>query len=318
VNEELKVHWGVIKNYMMQVLKSQGVEQILAEEIAIFPGMEELFSVLKIMEYFEKGRYDVIILDCAPTGSTVRFLSFPEIFDWYMKKFFPLQRKLVRIFKPLAERVTKLPMPGDDVYASVEDLFHRVGRMKEILTDNKVTTVRLVFNPEKMVIQETQRAYTYLHLFGISVDAVIANKVYPPDITDPYFKKWMPLQEKYMEYARRSFSPLPILKSRLFQEELIGLAKLSKLAEEVFGKTDPSGILISENPISIVQAGRGYVMSIKAPGFQRDEIDMWVNGDEMIIKFKDFKRNIVLPRSLAMLDVKKAQMAGDTFKVTFG
>jgi arsenite-transporting ATPase len=176
VHEELKKNWGRIQTYIKKFLKSRGFEDLMAEEFAVFPGMEELFSLLKLREYAENESYEVAIIDCAPTASTVRMLSVPDVIRWYMDRFFDIERRIVKTVRPIAERITKVPFPTDDVYDSVEELFHKVEGMKDILTDSKKASIRLVFNPEKMVIKESQRAYSYLNLFGFTVDAVIANR----------------------------------------------------------------------------------------------------------------------------------------------
>jgi len=170
VYDEIKHNWGTIQNYLSIFLRSQGIDSAVSEELAVFPGMEELFSLMDLREYSAAESYDVVIVDCAPTAGTLRLLSFPDVIQWYMERFFPIERKLVKTVKPLAQRLWSVPLPDDEVYASFEDLYRRIEGIKEILTDTSLCSVRLIINPEKMVIQEARRAFTYLHLFGFGVD----------------------------------------------------------------------------------------------------------------------------------------------------
>ncbi|MFC1890629.1 ArsA family ATPase, partial [Thermodesulfobacteriota bacterium] len=196
---ELKHHWGVIQSYITKFLKSQGIEGIMAEEFAIVPGMEELFSLLKLKEYADSGAYEVAIVDCAPTASTLRMLGMPDAVRWYMDKFFHIERRIVKAVKPVAERLTKIPMPTDEIYFSAESLFRRVDAMKDLLTDAGKATVRLVCTPERMVIQESRRAFTTLSLFGLPVDAIITNRVLPEGLDAQYFKKWKTAQRRHIK-----------------------------------------------------------------------------------------------------------------------
>lgn len=317
VYRELKENWGVIQAFITKFLKKQGFEQLIAEEFAIFPGMEELFSLLKLRDYYETGAYEVAIVDCAPTASTVRMLSFPDVVRWYMAKIFNIERKIVKVVRPMAERLTGMPLPTDDVYASVEDLFRRVEGMKEILTDAKNSSVRLVFNPEKMVIQESQRAFSYLNLFGFSVDLALANRVLPQEAQSPYFSQWIETQQKYLLEAQERFQPLPILQGRLFDREMVGLKLLSTVADDVFGEKDPTVIFYPGRPMEITSTEKGYAMSLKFPGIEKKKIDVFVKGEELIVKVGDFKQNIILPITLLSTTLKDASFREDKLVIFF-
>ncbi|HID26753.1 MAG TPA: ArsA family ATPase, partial [Methanosarcinales archaeon] len=180
---EIKENWGIIQEYITLFLSSRGINDVVAEELSVFPGMEELFSLIKIKRYNNSKEFDVVIVDCAPTGATLRLLSFPDIIKWYMKHLFNIERKTMKVIRPMANRILKVPLPTDEVYESIEDIYKNVEAFSNILSDTTKTTVRLVMNPEKMVIKETHRAFTYLCLYGISVDSIIVNKVLPEDIT---------------------------------------------------------------------------------------------------------------------------------------
>ncbi len=317
VNEELKTNWGKIQQFITKFLKSRGFEDLMAEEFAVFPGMEELFSLLKLRSYAENEAYDVAIIDCAPTASTVRMLSMPDAIRWYMDRFFDIERRIVRTVRPIAERIAKIPLPTEEVYDSVEDLFYKVEGMKEILTDSKNASIRLVFNPEKMVIKESQRAYSYLNLFGFTVDSVIANRIYPDEIGDHYFDRWRAVQTKYLQEAKDIFDPLPMFTGKLFDREMVGLKLLHELANDIFGETDPSQVFHKEPPIKMKQVNGRYLMSIHLPGTDKKDLNIWSAGDELIIEVGNYRRNILLPRSLAQKEVVEAKFKGDDLNIIF-
>jgi arsenite-transporting ATPase len=317
VNEELKKNWGRIQKYITKFLKSRGFEDLMAEEFAVFPGMEELFSLLKLKDYVEKEAYDVAIIDCAPTANTVRMLSVPDVIRWYMDRFFDIERRIVKTVRPIAERITKVPLPTDDVYDSIEELFYKLEGMKDILADPKKSSIRLVFNPEKMVIKESQRAYSYLNLFGFTVDSVIANRIYPDEIDDPYFARWRTIQAKYLAEAKDIFDPLPMFIGKLFDREMVGLKLLHSLADNIFGDTDPATVFYTKPPISTRQKDASYIMSIHLPGTGKKDLNVWTSGDELIIEVSNYRRNILLPRSLAAAEIAEAKFEGDSLNIVF-
>jgi len=251
VNEELKKNWGPIKDFIQQFLKHRGFENVIADELAVFPGMEEVFSMLELKERYVENFFDVIIIDCAPTGETLRLLAGPDIAKWYMEKIFTIERTVFKAVRPLAQHFVDMPLPGEDVFDSMESLYKNLVGIKDVLTDREVSSIRIVLNPEKMVIRESQRAYTFLNLFGYMVDAVIVNRLLPREVKDPYYGEWKKIQKTYMKEIRSSFHPLPILSSRLWNKEIIGLALLSKMAEEIYGDDDPSQIYYKERPIEV-------------------------------------------------------------------
>ena len=318
VNIELKNNYYVIQKFISDYLRRQGFDPIVAEEFAVFPGMEELFSLLKVREYSASGEYDVIIIDCAPTASTVRMLSFPDAIRWYMTKFFHIERKILKTIRPIAERITKMPLPSDAVYFSVEDLYLKIQEMNDILTDGSVTTIRLVINPEKMVIKESQRAYTYLNLFGFKVDSVIANRILPKDLEDSYFKKWLKIQDKHLETAEECFNPLPILRGKLFDEEMVGQALLNRMAEDIFKDIDPTGVLCEDKSMEIIPSGGKYTLRIRCPALKKEQLGVWVKSDELIIRAGSYKRSFILPRTLALVPLTEANFVDGRLEIIFG
>lgn len=318
VNVELKQNYQVIQRFFTNYLRRQGFDKVVAEEFAIFPGMEELFSLLKVKEYYDKGSYDVVIIDCAPTGSTVRMLSFPDAIRWYMNKFFHIERKIMKTIRPIAERVMKVPLPNDEVYFSIEDLYLKIQEMNNILTNNTITSIRLIINPEKMVIKESQRAYTYLNLFGFCVDSVIANRILPKDLSNTYLEKWLSIQDKYLRIAEECFSPLPIYQAKMFDQEMVGIELLSQMAEDIFQGEDPVRILADGRPIEILPQGARHLLRIRFPSLKKEDFDLWLKGEELIVKAGPYKRNILLPGSLASLTIKEANYVHDCLEVIFG
>jgi len=302
VNEELKINWGRIQKYITKFLKSRGFEDLMAEEFAVLPGMEELFSLLKLKGYAEDEVYDVAIIDCAPTASTVRMLSMPDVIRWYMDKFFDIERRIIKTVRPIAERIANFPLPTDDVYDSVESLFHKVEGMKDVL----------------MVIKESQRAYSYLNLFGFTVDSVIANRIYPDEINDHYFDRWREIQKKYLAEAKNVFDPLPMFTGKLFDREMVGRKLLHALADDIFDETDPAEVFHTDPPIKMKQLDSKYLMSIHLPGIQKKDLNIWAAGDELIVEVGNYRRNILLPRSLAQREVVKAKFRGDDLNIVFG
>lgn len=318
VNEEFRQHWGAIRDYLSLVLRSQGLDDLVAEEMTVVPGIEELFSLLKVREFAASGLYDVIVLDCAPTGNTMRLLSLPEAVRWYMDRYFSVERRLIKTLRPLAEKIVRVPLPEDKVFAHIETLYEKVGEVRQILADPKQTTIRLVCNPEKMVIKESQRALTYLSLFGFSVDMVVMNKVFPEAAGTGYLSEWLGIQAGHLAEAAQSFDPLPMVQVPFQKREVVGVKALNELSRLIFGKKDPAAIMADSPPMEMAKEGGGYILKLRLPFAEKGELDCWVKGDELIVTIKNFRRNIYLPRSLAGLALQKAAFRDGWFQITFG
>lgn len=314
----IEENWGVVKDYMTSLFNWEGIKEVEAEELTIFPGMEELFSLLEVKKWNDKKNFEVLILDCAPTSSTLRLLSFPEIMEWYMAHLFNIERKAMKIVRPLAMRFTSLPLPQDEVFSSIKILYHNLERMKEILVDPNRTSIRLVLNPEKMVIAESRRAFTYFNLFGLAVDAVIVNRVIPKKVEDPFFERWKVLQKNHLKEVEESFAPLPILKASLFDQEVLGFDLLLKLGKEVYGNKNPVGIFHKGPFLEITKKDSSYFLIIYLPFSKKSDFDILKKEGHLVVKVGEFKRNIFLPLSLALREPKKAQFEGNKLKIEFG
>lgn len=317
-NRELASHWGVIQEWLTRFMAFQGVDEAVAEEMAILPGMDELFSLLKVRALAEEGTYDTLIVDCAPTGETVRMLGVPEVLNFYFKRIFPIQRTVLRSVRPVAKRVTNLPLPSDDVLSAVKLIYDQLGGMGPLLQDPRQSSIRIVLNPERMVINESQRLFTYLSLFGFPVDAVIANRVLPEEARSGYFDRWFSIQAGHLAEARRCFDPLPFLEARLFDREMVGTPLLEEFAQDVFADRDPTSIFYAEKPVEVKKEGRSYALYIRLPFASKERIQVWTRGEELVVSVDNQKRNILLPRTLASRRVLGAAFVEQRLRVAFG
>src|SRR5947209_3639095 len=249
IQKEIKRHWHEISSYVISVLRTTGISDVEAEELAILPGMEELSAMMYVNQFRREQRYDVIVLDCAPTAESMRFVSMPTTLEWYMKHIFPFQRGILKAVRPLANRVSPVELPTDSYFANIQDLYGKLYGIGELLEDPKVTSVLLVTNPERMVLRETQRAFVYFSLHGLAVDGVIVNRVLPDEVNDPYFQEWRASQTKVLEEIEAYFAPVPVKRVPLFTHEVLGRERLEELARSLYGeREDPSAVTRTEAP----------------------------------------------------------------------
>src|SRR5690348_14092427 len=259
IQKEIKRHWREISTYVVSVLRTTGISDVEAEELAILPGMEELSAMMYVNQFRREQRYDVIVLDCAPTAESMRFVSMPTTLEWYMKHVFPFQRGLLKAVRPVANRISPVELPTDSYFANIQDLFGRLEGISDLLEDSKVTSVRLVTNPEKMVLRETQRAFVYFSLHGLTVDGVIVNRVLPAEVTDQYFQEWHLSQGRVLEEIDRYFAPVPVRRVPLFTHEVLGRERLEELARSLYeGKGDPAAVTRTEAPYTFTKSTNGH------------------------------------------------------------
>lgn len=299
IQREIEENWGDIHSYLSTLLRTSGLDEILAEELAVLPGMEEVNLLLYINRYVRKETYDVIILDCAPTGESLRFISIPTTLEWYIKKIFKVERTIARYMRPVARRVYDVPIPGEEYFDTIERLFERLRGVDRILTDPGITSVRLVTNPEKIVLKETQRAFMYFCLFGMHIDAVIMNRVLPEAVRDDYFRDWRKNQKRYMETAEAYFSPVPILTVNLFREEILGPEDLALLGEEIYAGREPLDHFQEGAPLELTKEAGGYRIRIRIPFAAKGDIRLNRISDELVIRLGGYKKHVMLPRSVA-------------------
>lgn len=315
---EVEQGWGKVQHYLTALFTAKAIKDITTEELTVFPGMEDLLSLLRILKYYKENTFDVIIIDCAPTGETLALLSFPEMMRWWMDKLFPFKRKAVKVVRPVVEPMLGIPLPPDDVMGEIASIHQQLDEMRQILSDREITSIRIVVNPEKMVIKEAQRSFTYLNIYDFNVDAVVVNRVIPESVTDDYFQAWKEIQKKYKDMISDSFSPIPIFYAPLFESEVVGLEMLDRMGREVFRQEDPIEIKYNKRTQEVIKDGDEYIFSIYMPFTDKRELDLNQKGDELIIRTLNLKRNIILPRTLQGMDIVGARFEGDTLKIRLG
>ncbi|MBI5629126.1 MAG: ArsA family ATPase, partial [Candidatus Rokubacteria bacterium] len=317
VLEEIETHWGEIARYLTALFSSRGIEEVVAEEMAVFPGTEELCGLLQIRRHAEGRRFDCLIVDCAPTAETLRLLSFPDVAHWYMEKLFPWERRIMRTIRPAIQPLVEIPLPRDQVFAGVERLFHQVEEVKRLLTDPGRATVRLVLNPEKMVIKESQRALTYLNLYGYAADLVITNRIFPEDLGEASLAGWRRIQARHREAIAQAFSPLPIWEVPLFDREVIGLPMLARMAEALFAGRDPVKVFFTGRVQTLRRERDGYVLTLRVPFVRAKEVSLAKTGNELVISIANVRRDLFLPRTLASLTVERAEVEDGLLRIVF-
>jgi arsenite-transporting ATPase len=305
---QMEVHWGRVQEYLSAIFVWRGMNDLVAEETSVLPGMEELASLMQITALAESGQYDVIVVDCAPTGATLQLLAFPELARWYLDKIIPFEKALLKVAGPMIKRMIELPLPDEDLFQSVEELVLQLQGMSRLLSDPQVTSMRLVLNPEKMVVKEAQRALTYLSLYGYSTDLVVCNRMIPTSVTDGYFAHWKTIQAKYHDYVEESFTPLPILDVPWFDDEVVGAAMLRRMGEALYGDQDPTTVMYSGQTQEVRKVNGSYELRLSLPFVEKSDIKLTRSlQDELIVHIGNWKRNIALPRVLTGLPVQGAR-----------
>jgi arsenite-transporting ATPase len=309
--------WQEIQAWLLEVFQWAGVAAIEAEELAVIPGLDEIFALSDIKSYADSDEWDVVVVDCAPTAETLRLLSLPEILRWYMDRVFPTSRKFNKVVSPLLGRVAGLPVPGDEVFGSASRFYDRLDGVRELLTDTSLTSVRLVVNPERLVVAEARRTYTYLSLFGYRVDAVVANRLLPDAITDPWFQEWKLRHAEHLTAIEDGFAPLPILRAELASDELVGVDALRTFGQLLYAELDPAAVLHPGEPLQVVPKGTGYELSVELPFAEKDELELGRRDDELLIRVGGHRRALLLPDSLRRREVRAASLRDGKLRVTF-
>ncbi|MGC6589413.1 ArsA family ATPase [Paenibacillus sp. Dod16] len=315
---ETERNWGTVQGWITKLLDKAQLKDVTTEEMLVFPGMEELFSLLKIKEHAESGQYDVLVVDCAPTGETLRLLSYPNVLNWWLEKIFPTERKLIKIVRPVAKIVKDIDLPSDDVLDSIERLARGLEEMQRLVLDPEITSVRIVLNPEKMVLAEAKRSFTYLNLFGFNTDAIIVNRVLPDEAGKGFFAHWRDIQKKYEEEIVLNFQPLPILKAPMMQKEVIGLPILEELADIVYGEQVPSAMLYRGRTETIREDDGDMLLELTIPFVEKADLDLTQTGGELTVDAGAYKRKVILPRTLMGREVIGARYAKDRLIIRFG
>ncbi len=306
---DLKQNWQSVQKFYTKIFMGQGVSGVVADEMTILPGMEELFSLLRIKRYKASGLYDVLVLDTAPTGETLRLLSLPDTLAWGMKAVKSVTKYIIKpLSKPLSKMGDKIAfyVPPADAVDSVDQVFDELVDIREILTYNVKSTVRLVMNAEKMSIKETMRALTYLNLYGFKVDMILVNRLLDTKENSGYLEKWKTIQQKYLGEIIEGFAPLPVTQLRMYENEIVGLKSLELFAKDMYGDSDPSVMMYDEPPIKFVRIGNIYQVQLKLMFANPSDIDVWVTGDELFVHIGNQRKIITLPISLTGLEPGEA------------
>jgi arsenite/tail-anchored protein-transporting ATPase len=309
-------YWGRIQQYAASVLRWRGLDDVLAEEMTVLPGMDEVGSLLWIAEHHDSGNYDVIVVDAAPTGETLRLLSLPEAAKWWMEKIEPIGRRITKLTGPIIQRAVGMPMPGDEVFTAGEELFRRLEHMRELLVDPGRTSVRVVLTLEQVVIAEAQRSFTYFHLYDYPTDLVIANRVLPDEVGH-YFRGWYETQQRYAPMVERTFAPIPIRRAPYFDREVVGMPMLRQLADALYGEEDPASHFYRGRPYSVVRSNGEFVLSVELPFASKEKIALSRKADELVIDVGTWRRNLVLPRALLGAPTRGATFEDHVLKIRF-
>ncbi|MBZ0293533.1 MAG: TRC40/GET3/ArsA family transport-energizing ATPase [Anaerolineae bacterium] len=312
-------YWGRVQRYMVALFSRQGVQDIVAEEVTILPGLEEGAHLLWINKYVEDDEFDVLVVDAAPTAETLRLLSLPDVTRWWFERILTLTRGAAKILRPLGKMMNRGDsVPDEDAWQQVEDLFKTLDKVRDLLADPEMSSMRLVINPEKMVIKETQRTYTYLNLYGYATDAILCNRIIPDEVNDPYFAMAKDNQKKNLELVGEAFGELPLLKAPLFGQEMGGLDSLRKLGEALYGDRNPAEKMFDGQPHTIVSDENGvHTLIVPLPFARKDDLDIYRSRDELTLRVGPYRRNIVLPYALWDLEIADAKFDQSTLRIRF-
>lgn len=309
-------YWRTIQSYFASLFSWGGLDEVMAEEMTVLPGMDELGNLLWIGDHVDREEYDLIVVDAAPTGETVRLLSLPEASRWWIEKIAPIGRRVQKLGGPLLRRMVGVPLPSADVYDAAERLLERLKYVHDLLSDPERSSVRLVLNLEKVSIQEAQRSFTYFHLYGYPTDLIVANRVLPA-ASGAYFDAWREAQARYLPMVQEQFAPVPVRTIPYFDHEMVGIERLAELGRALFADSDPSAFLYRGRPYSVQREDGGYTLAVELPFTSREEISLSRSGDELILQVGSWRRNLVLPRLLLDAPTLGARMEDRVLKVRF-
>jgi len=317
IQYELEHRWKEIQAYLSDFLASQGMDEVTAKEMAVFPGMELMSALFYIEEFHKSKKYDLVVMDTAPTADTLRLLAFPDTASWYFDRLFHMLRNVIKVARATVGKLMSTPLPTEEFLTDVENLKERLAYVQDLLTDPEITSVRLVVNPERMVISETQRAYTYLCLYGYTVESIIINRVIPEELRDTYFKSKLEEQRRYLGQIEEVFSPLKTIKVRLMPREVLGMKALVRLGEELFGNGDPTEIYSMESPMKMYDEENASVLAIKLPFPMEQKLELYTRKDDLTVQLGAFKKSIILPHSMTNKKILGADMEGGWLKIRF-
>jgi arsenite-transporting ATPase len=308
--------WAEVQNYLLSVLDSAGVDPIEAAELTVLPGAEEVLALLEVRDQVRSGRWDLVVVDCAPTAETLRLLALPEALGWYMDRVFPIERRVVRSLRPILGRVAGVPMPRDKVFDAVERLHEELAEVRAVLTDVG-TTVRLVLTPESVVVAEARRTLTSLSLYGYRVDAVVANRVFPTGGADGWRSGWVQAQAAQLADVESSFAPLPVHRAPYLPVEPVGVESLVVLAQALYGDADPAAEPAADGPLAVERSGDELILTLALPFADREDMGLVRKGDELVVTVGSARRVLALPSALRRCTVAGAALRDGQLRVRF-
>jgi arsenite/tail-anchored protein-transporting ATPase len=314
---EMERNWGAVQAWLGDLLVDQGAQRVVAEELTVPPGLDELFSLLQIKRHHEDGEFEVLVVDCAPTGETLRLLSFPDVARWWLEKVFPHERQLVAAARPLARSLLDVSLPGEAVFADVSRLVRNLIAMNEILRDGSRVSVRLVMTPDRMVIGEAMRTFTYLNLYGYLTDAVVVNRVFPDAVDGTYFDAWRRRQQEQLALVDSAFAPVPVLRAPYFEHEVAGPESLDGLADALFAGLEAHDVLHDGLPLELGVDDEGATLRLALPFAQRGSISLKKIGLELVVGVDGQRRTIMLPPALSEYRPTAATFEDGTLQVSF-
>ena len=305
--------FGFIMEYLTKLLSVDGGD---LQDFGMIPGMEELFTLLKIAELHKKDKYDRIIVDCAPTGETLSLLKFPELLSWYMEKLFPIGKLGVRLLAPISKTAFKIELPNKTAMNDIERMYLKLSELQELLKDRETTSVRIVTMPEKIEVEETKRNYMYMNLYNFNVDGIYINRILPQNINNALFLQWIDLQKNYTTELKETFAALPIYESPWYDEELRGEAAIKRIIEDTLPDNVFESRVVTERE-TYVQNDKGYLLKVFLPNVQKEKLELYQAASAIAIKADNFKRNITLPNVLCRYFVTSAKLEDDILSVQF-
>jgi arsenite-transporting ATPase len=309
IQVEIKRHWHEISTWVTSLLRTTGLADIEAEEVAILPGMEELSAMMYVNQYAREGRYEAMVLDCAPTAESLRFISMPTTLEWYMKHIFPLQRSVLKAVRPIANRVAPVELPPDRYFANILDLAQQLEGVDQLLEDPEITSVRLVTTPERMVLRETQRAFVYFTLYGLTVDRIMVNRILPKEAEGGFFAEWYHSQRRILSEMEHYFDPLPVVRVPLLDGEVLGRDRIAELSKWLYDEgEDPAAVTIREHPYTFAKEDGQYLVRLKLPFAAKGEVGLFKKADELVVQVGTLRRHIGLPASMSRLVPTRARL----------
>lgn len=309
--------WGNIKGYIEKLMVLKTEKTIESEELLVFPGFDELMSLLRIKDIYDEGIYDVLIVDCAPTGETMSLLKFPDLFKWWMEKLFPIKRKGAKLVRPIVQATVKIPVPSDETFDDIEKLYQKIDQLHQLLQNKDIVSIRIVTTPEKIVVKEAKRSFSYLHLFDYNVDCVIINRIFSEASLSGYFEKWADIQKDSIQDISDSFKGIPIFKLELLNHELRKLNVLKEIGNRLYQNESPENILFKEKIFLVEKNQNGYILRINMPFVDKPELKLSQKGDEITISIKNERRSMVLPTKLQSLEIVGAKYEDSSLNINF-